>query len=891
MIYLSAVHYIYYDPNPLIRACALRVLTSIRVHVIVPIMLLAIKETVTDLSPYVRKTTAHAIPKLYSLDSEQKDELVTVIEKLLSDMSTLVVGSAVMAFEEVCPERIDLIHANYKKLCCLLVDVEEWGQIVIINMLTRYARTQFLDPNNGKTCRIKIDKDHRLLLANTKPLLQSRNAAVVLSVAQLYQHIAPHIEVIQVARALVRLLRSHREIQAVGMFEPYLKSFFVRSSDPTHIKILKVMTNLATPANIAIILREFQTYIWSSDKEFVASTIQAIGRCASNIKEVTDSCLSGLVMLLSNKNESVVGESVVVVRKLLQSETDGHKDIITHMARLVDNIRMPTARASILWLLGEYCDRVPKIAPDVLRKMAKSFTNETDLVKLQIVTLATKLYLTNPKQTHLLCQYIFNLAKYDASYDIRDRARFIKALIFPVSDKESCKLSRQAKKIFLAPKIPPVHYSNFKDRNQFQLGTLSHLINARASGYCDLPPFPKVAPDSSVRERAEQVSAPKKEDVTWKKKFDNLGKSFYSEEEEDSASTKEESEASNDSSDSDNDSSSSSEDYSSEEESSSSNDEVSDNINRQKKKATEPEKDSSSEEASNSSVSSSYSSDSSDSDSSDSGSKKVINGKITKTELKVDKKEKKAVDKDKGSGVKVDLLLDLENYSLDIETPVLTPSLGGFLSPMEVPTSLPPGKSIRPATPMYVPTSSKEILNKINGYGLSVSVRFTRSPHLFSASMTNIELTFKNNNSEEIKDISVGGKRLSSGITMHDFASIPTLSPGASLHGTVGIDFNDSITSAVFDIISNGKTIPVSITPTTGDLIDAVSMSEADFSHFQSKLKGMNEHSGLVSFPQPISNSLLINKLYESVNVLQVPSSDDKLLSLVVRHLRVSYWY
>ncbi|KAB7504364.1 AP-3 complex subunit beta-1 [Armadillidium nasatum] len=808
-------------------------------------------------------------------------------------MSTLVVGSAVMAFEEVCPERIDLIHANYKKLCCLLVDVEEWGQIVIINMLTRYARTQFLDPNNGKPfdiqerpfyddseslkedLPIKIDKDHRLLLANTKPLLQSRNAAVVLSVAQLYQHIAPHIEVIQVARALVRLLRSHREIQAVGMFEPYLKSFFVRSSDPTHIKILKleVMTNLATPANIAIILREFQTYIWSSDKEFVASTIQAIGRCASNIKEVTDSCLSGL----SHMAESVVGESVVVVRKLLQSETDGHKDIITHMARLVDNIRMPTARASILWLLGEYCDRVPKIAPDVLRKMAKSFTNETDLVKLQIVTLATKLYLTNPKQTHLLCQYIFNLAKYDASYDIRDRARFIKALIFPVSDKESCKLSRQAKKIFLAPKIPPVHYSNFKDRNQFQLGTLSHLINARASGYCDLPPFPKVAPDSSVRERAEQVSAPKKEDVTWKKKFDNLGKSFYSEE-EDSASTKEESEASNDSSDSDNDSSSSSEDYSSEEESSSSNDEVSDNINRQKKKATAPEEDSSSEEASNSSVSSSYSSDSSDSDSSDSGSKKIVNGKITKTELKVDKKEKKPLDKDKGSSVKVDLLLDLENDSLDIETPVLTPSLGGFLSPMEVPTSLPPGKSIRPATPMYVPTSSKEILNKINGYGLSVSVRFTRSPHLFSASMTNIELTFKNNNAEEIKDISVGGKRFSSGITMHDFASIPTLSPGASLHGTVGIDFNDSITSAVFDIISNGKTIPVSITPTTGDLIDAVSMSEADFNHFQSKLKGMNEHSGVVSFPQPISNSLLINKLYESVNVLQVPSSDDKLL-------------
>lgn len=62
-------------------------------------------------------------------------------------MLQLVAGSVVMAFEEVCPERIDLIHKNYRKLCNLLIDVEEWGQVVIINMLTRYARTQFLNPN------------------------------------------------------------------------------------------------------------------------------------------------------------------------------------------------------------------------------------------------------------------------------------------------------------------------------------------------------------------------------------------------------------------------------------------------------------------------------------------------------------------------------------------------------------------------------------------------------------------------------------------------------------------------------------------------------------------------------------------------------------------------
>lgn len=59
----------------------------------------------------------------------------------------LVNGSAVQAFEHVCPDRIDLIHKNYRRLCNLLVDIDEWGQVVVLNMLTRYARSQFIDPN------------------------------------------------------------------------------------------------------------------------------------------------------------------------------------------------------------------------------------------------------------------------------------------------------------------------------------------------------------------------------------------------------------------------------------------------------------------------------------------------------------------------------------------------------------------------------------------------------------------------------------------------------------------------------------------------------------------------------------------------------------------------
>ena len=53
----------------------------------------------------------------------------------------------------------------------------------------------------------------------------------------------------------------------------------------------------------SIVLREFQSYITSHDKSCVAATIQAIGRCAAAIEEITDACLNGLVQLLSNRDQ------------------------------------------------------------------------------------------------------------------------------------------------------------------------------------------------------------------------------------------------------------------------------------------------------------------------------------------------------------------------------------------------------------------------------------------------------------------------------------------------------------------------------------------------------------------------------------------------------------
>lgn len=909
------------DPNQLIRASALRVLSSIRVPIIVPIMMLAIKEASSDLSPYVRKTASHAIQKLYSLDPEQKEMLIEVIEKLLKDKSTLVAGSVVMAFEEVCPERIDLIHKNYRKLCNLLVDVEEWGQVVIIHMLTRYARTQFVSPwkegdineNNFYTSDGEeketdnvdkpyvMDPDHRLLLRNTKPLLQSRNAAVVMAVGQLYWHLAPSSEVAIVSKALVRLLRSHREVQYIvlqniatmsiqkrGMFEPFLKSFYVRSTDPTMIKTLKleILTNLANDTNISTVLREFQTYVKSQDKLFAAAAIQAIGRCATNISEVTDTCLNGLVYLLSSRDEVVVAESVVVIRKLLQTQPAQHGEIIKHMAKLLDNITVPMARASILWLIGEYCERVPQIAPDVLRKMAKSFTNEDDHVKLQIVNLSAKLYLTNSKQTKLLTQYILNLGKYDQNYDIRDRTRFIRQLIVP--NEKSGALSKYARRIFLAQKPAPLLESPFKDRDRFQLGTLSHTLNTKATAYLELSNWPEVAPDPSVRN--VEVIEPVNEWTAVLGKTKKKGKSadkFYSESEED-----EEDEASSSSTESESGSESDEESdekkqSSSAESNSSSDEEESDSATEQKKSATKKKlkteesgtddaKDERVASKKNKKVSSDSESSSSEDNSSESESEESASDSGSEEKATTNKKEEKKPTHKKKEPQKQEIsLLDLDDFNTvsplqGVAKPVfLSPSLVSDLQGLTLSTSSP---IINVSNPVFVPMTTHELLHRMSGKGLSAKYHFPRHPCIFGPQMLSVQVTLKNNTEQKIENIHIGESKLPSGMKMHRFTPVESLEPEMSITVSVGIDFCDSTQTASFQLCTKEDQFSVSIQPPVGELLLPVTMSEKDFIKEQGKLLGMNESIATIAVaPQNTTPQILVQKVINAANLGVIP--------------------
>ena len=145
---------------------------------------------------------------------------------------------------------------------------------------------------------------------------------------------------------------------------------------------------------------------------------------------------------------------------------------------------------------------------------------------------------------------------------------------------------------------------------------------------------------------------------------------------------------------------------------------------------------------------------------------------------------------------------------------LLTPSLGGILSPtMDAQSST---NLIRDASPMYIPIKESELLSKMTTGGLQVTYRYTRKPHLFSESMTSIQLTLNNLGQEELSDIKVGSKTLAPGMAMHDFPGLAKLGPGCSQTVNIGINFNDSTQAAKFDLVSSGRVFPISIQAPVG---------------------------------------------------------------------------
>ncbi|KAA8652479.1 AP-3 complex subunit beta [Aspergillus tanneri] len=357
-------------------------------------------------------------------------------------------------------------------------------------------------------------------------------------------------------------------------FTRYVSHFLVHTTDPPHIWHLKleILTILFPHCGLhlkGVIVSELQHFSQGSDPDLVRESVRAIGRCAQSDPSTTGHCLQILLSQITSLDDNLVSESLTVIRHLIQQDPASHEQTVIQLVKHLGMTNNPDARATIVWLVGEFAGAEPEknIAPDVLRILVKDFANEEEVVKQQIILLGAKVYLhhllrnppieepqpepkpqqeyinewadnqddknaegnyeaaqqTEPEEDRitLLWRYLLLLARYDTSYDLRDRARLYKALLSSPSSTQLATL------LLLAPKPVPHVPSPSETRKGLLIGSASLVVGSEAGthglrGYQDLPDWVVEGqePDASLREPDVRPESADKAPLTAGEKLD-----------------------------------------------------------------------------------------------------------------------------------------------------------------------------------------------------------------------------------------------------------------------------------------------------------------------------------------------------------------------------------
>uniref|UniRef100_A0A671LMP8 AP-1 complex subunit beta-1-like n=1 Tax=Sinocyclocheilus anshuiensis TaxID=1608454 RepID=A0A671LMP8_9TELE len=443
------------DPNPLIRALAVRTMGCIRVDKITEYLCEPLRKCLKDEDPYVRKTAAVCVAKLHDINAQLVEDqgFLDTLKDLISDSNPMVVANAVAALSEIAESHpnsnlLDLNPQTINKLLTALNECTEWGQIFILDCLANYMPCD--------------DRESQSICERVTPRLSHANSAVVLSAVKVLMKFMEMLPkdldyygtlLKKLAPPLVTLLSAEAELQYVALrninlivqkrpeiLKHEMKVFFVKYNDPIYVKLekLDIMIRLASQANIAQVLAELKEYATEVDVDFVRKAVRAIGRCAIKVEQSAERCVSTLLDLIQTKVNYVVQEAIVVIKDIFRKYPNKYESVIATLCENLDSLDEPEARAAMIWIVGEYAERIDN-ADELLESFLEGFHDESAQVQLQLLTAIVKLFLKKPTETQELVQQVLSLATQDSDNpDLRDRGYIYWRLLStdPVAAKE-----------------------------------------------------------------------------------------------------------------------------------------------------------------------------------------------------------------------------------------------------------------------------------------------------------------------------------------------------------------------------------------------------------------------------------------------------------------------
>ena len=101
------------------------------------------------------------------------------------------------------------------------------------------------------------------------------------------------------------------------------------------------------------------------DVDFVRRAIRAIGQCAIKIDMAAERCVHVLLDLIATRVSYVVQEAIIVIKDIFRKYPSNYEGIIPTLCASLEDLDEPEAKASLIWILGEYAEKIDN-SEDVL---------------------------------------------------------------------------------------------------------------------------------------------------------------------------------------------------------------------------------------------------------------------------------------------------------------------------------------------------------------------------------------------------------------------------------------------------------------------------------------------------------------------------------------------
>lgn len=142
---------------------------------------------------------------------------------------------------------------------------------------------------------------------------------------------------------------------------------------------------------------------------------------AIKIESAAKQCIETLLELVDAKIPYIIQEATVVIRNIFRKYPNKYESIISHVIRNIDDLDEPEAKAAIIWIIGQYADRIDN-SDGLLQDYLATFHDETVEVQLALLTATVKLFIQRPtKGQQLVPQVLKWCTEETDDPDLRDR--------------------------------------------------------------------------------------------------------------------------------------------------------------------------------------------------------------------------------------------------------------------------------------------------------------------------------------------------------------------------------------------------------------------------------------------------------------------------------------